>query len=244
MSASKAMAHPLVFRAADALRVLGPGGICRIWPRWLLRQRYLVLARELSPTVPRMSRLESMPWTVLAPEQLPLVRAINPALSEREIRRRLAAGQECLLFWHHGAAVYYRWDTTRPAYLPYLSTTVRPLEGDLFTVEAFTHPAVRGRGIHSLATSIVLRRAHERGLRRSITTVAWWNRPALRVAQDKAGRLVAGVVSRGGFGPWRSISTTGAIHLAAGELQVLELPDQARSAARPRPGARPSFQAD
>jgi hypothetical protein len=201
--------------------MLGAASLLAIAPRWLVRQTYLVLVRELGSPLPRMPCLQSMSWSVFTSAEIPLVQAINPALSEAESLRRLEAGQECLLFWLAGAPVYYRWDTTRPAYLPYLSKVLRPLDGDLVTVDAFTHPAFRNRGIHSFATSLVLQRAARSGLKRSVTMVAWWNRPARRVALEKAERSIAGIIGWWGLGPYRRYYADDSLHLDGGEIIVL-----------------------
>src|SRR4029453_14815322 len=83
---------------------------------------------------------------------------------------------------------HYRWDTAQPSYLPYLQATFEPLDGDTFVFEAFTLPAFRGQGIHSLSTARAFDRSREQGFRRSITLVAWWNAAALRALREKAGR--------------------------------------------------------
>lgn len=208
-----------------------------VGPRWALRQQYLVLARELGPTLPRLIGRDTLEWALLTPADAPLVRAVNPFVAESEVRERLRDGHDCLLLTRAGVPVYYRWDTSRPVYLPYLSITLRPSDGELFTIEAFTHPAFRGRGIHSFATGLVLERARRRGLRRSVTLIAWWNVPARRVALEKAERTVVGTVSRHGIGPWRSHRSSGAASIEDGLLIVGPAPVGAEMAVRlsPRP---------
>jgi hypothetical protein len=204
----------------DAIRTLGPRRALRVGPRWAVRRTYLVLARSLLAPLPVFVASEAFHWTELRPTEIGRVQAINPELSRAEIRSRLEAGQRCLLFWHRDVPVYYRWDTSQPCYLPYLGLTARPIEGDLVTVEAFTHPSFRNRGIHSLATGLILRQARDRGLRRSVTMVAWWNSPALRVALEKAERSVIGSVGWWGIGPLRHHYASGTVCLAKQGLVI------------------------
>lgn len=213
--------QPTLFRILDASRTLGIAGTLSVGPRWLVRREFLVLVRDLGRPIQEFPSPRSMRWTALMDADVPRLCAINPTISEAAIHRRLEEGQQCLLGWLDGSLVHFRWDTVGPAYLPYLGRTLQPLEGDLITIEAFTHPACRNRGMHSASTSLVLRRARERGLARSITAVAWWNAPGLRVTREKAGRAVAGTVGRWSLGPWRHDFATGAVRLhASGDLCV------------------------
>jgi len=213
--------HPTLFRILDATRMLGIAGTLAVGPRWLVRREFLVLVRDLGQPIRKFPAPPSMRWTALTDADVPRVRAINPTMSEAEIWRRLGEGQECLLGWLDGSLAHYRWDTVGSAYLPYLGKILQPLEGDLITIEAFTHPPFRNRGIHSASTRIVLGRARERGLVRSITAVAWWNAPGLRVTREKADRVIAGTVGRWSLGPWRRDFATGAVRFdASGDLCV------------------------
>ena len=81
--------------------------------------------------------------------------AINPAMSEVEIRRRWDKGQEYLLSWIEGTMVYHGWHARRPVYLPYLGRTLRLLEGDYLISDTFTHAAFRRRRDHRAARSIL-----------------------------------------------------------------------------------------
>jgi hypothetical protein len=203
--------HPMLFRILDTTRMLGIAGTLSVGPRWLVRREFLVLVRDLGQPIRTFPAPPSMHWTTLTDADVPHVRAINPTMSEAEIRRRLGEGQECLLGWLDGSLAHYRWDTAESAYLPYLGRTLQPLAGDLITIEAFTHPPFRNRGIHSASTRLVLGGARERGLLRSITAVAWWNAPGLRVTREKADRVIAGTVGRWSVGPWRRDFATGAV---------------------------------
>jgi hypothetical protein len=210
----------MLYHAVDALRTLGLRRTLTVSPRWAMRRTYLVLARDLQAPLPTLQPPSAVTWTELRPTEIDRVRSINPELSTAEVQHRLSEGQRCLLFWQEKVPAYYRWDTTQSCYLPYLGHTLRPLQGDLFTVEVFTNPRFRNRGIHSFATNLVLRQARQSGLRRSVTMVAWWNSPALRVAREKTERSVIGTAGWWGLGPLRRHYTSGAVCLASQGLVI------------------------
>ena len=94
----------LLCRLLDANRALGLRRMLWVAPQWLLRQEYLVLVKDLRLPLPEVPAHESLQWTGFTEAQIDRVLAINPALSEAEIRRRLKEGQECLLGWMGGVA--------------------------------------------------------------------------------------------------------------------------------------------
>lgn len=187
-------------------------------PRWQVRKEYLVLVKDLrSVETPALLRKAGVRvrWTSLTEADIPPLRAVNPGLSEAEMRRRWQEGEECLGGWIDEVLVHYRWDTAKRAYLPYLKKCFEPLEGDTLVSEAFTHPAFRRQGIHSLSTALALDRARERGFARCLTLVAWWNAAALRVVLDKARRDVAGTVGYWHLGVATRHFVTGMVRFSA-----------------------------
>ncbi len=203
----------LIFRLLDANRTLGLRRLLWVAPQWLLRQEYLVFTKDLRSPLPEVPPHEPLRWTSFTEAQIDRVLAINPALSEAEIRRRWKDGQECLLGWIGEGLAHYRWDTTTSPYLPYLGKTLRFLEGDTHGTDNFTHPAFRGRGIYTASSIMALHRARDLGLSRSIGIVAWWNAPSLRVNLQKSGRSVAGTVGFWNAGLWRYYFATGDVCL-------------------------------
>lgn len=202
-----------IHRLLDAYRTLGLRRMLWVAPQWLLRQEYLVYIKDLRLTLPDVPAHESLRWTGFAEAQIDRVLAINPALSEAEIRRRLKEGQECLLCWIGESLVHYRWDATASPYLPYLGKTLRFLEGNIHATDIFTHPAFRGRGIQTASSITALHRARDLGLSRLITIVAWWNAPAMRVNLQKSGHSVVGTVGYWNAGLWRYYFATGDVSL-------------------------------
>ena len=136
---------------------------------------------------------------------------MDPRLTAAEIDRRLDEGQECHLCWVGESIAHYRWEATRPAYLPYLGLTVRPLPGDVCGTGLFTHPAFRRSGIHTATTLEALRRLRNRGFGRAIAFVAWWNTASLHVERERAGRTVTGAVGYWNLGPRHHPFAKGAV---------------------------------
>jgi hypothetical protein len=205
--------HPLIFRLLEANRALGFRRVLWIILRWLVRKEYFALVRDLRLPIPDVPSHPPMRWTILTGAEIPTVSAINPLMSKDEIRRRWEEGQECFLCWIGSSLVHFRWETTKPAYLPYLDKTLQLLKDDLLVSDVFTHPTFRGSGIHSVSSYMGLRRSRDRGFARSIAIVAWWNAPSLRVTWQKAGYAVAGTVGYWNIGPWRYYFVSGNVWL-------------------------------
>ncbi len=160
---------------------------------WLVRRKFYVLTKDLRPPLPQPHLHHTIRWTLLSPNDIPQILALNPTLAETEIRRRLLENQECHLGWAGKDLVHYRWEACKPTYLPYLGKTIRPYDGDIIITEAFTSRAFRKRGFYTASTHLALHRAKEMGFRRIVGLAACWNAPALHVMQ-KAGRAITGSV--------------------------------------------------
>ena len=171
-----------------------------------------MFVKDLRLPLPEVLAHESLRWTGFTEAQIDRILAINPALSEAEIRLRLEEGQECLFGWIGESLAHYRWDATASPYLPYLGKTLRFLQGDTHGIGVFTHPAFRGQGIQTASGIMALHRAKERGCSRYISIVVWWNVPALRI-NLKSGLSVAGTVGYWNAGLWRYYFATGDVYL-------------------------------
>ncbi len=210
-------------RFLEARAILGLHRVLTLAPRWAIRRDYVAIVRDLAaPRFTDASRggLGDLHWAPLDDGGIRHLRAMNSSLSSGEIRRRLREGQECLLGWLGPMLVYYRWDTNDPAYLPFLGAVFSPMEGDTLVVEAFTLPAYRARGIHHLASIRRLEAARAQGMTRSVTFVAGWHAPSLRVGLVKVSGRVAGTVTLWSLGPLSSLRVTGDVRLTAGRLSV------------------------
>ena len=202
----------LLSRLRDAYRAQG-SWLPLAAARWMVRPEYVVIVRDLGRGTPTFETRDDVRWALLGEADLPALLAISPTLTEADVRRLWAERQECLAAWIGDTLVFYRWDSARPAYLPYLGRTFLPRPGDLLLSQVFTHPAYRTRGLLSASSPLVVPRARERGARRVVALVAWWNRPTLHVARDKYRHTVAGTVGYWQLGPWRRSFATGAVRL-------------------------------
>ncbi len=203
----------------DACRMFGVAQAIHLTSRWAIRREFLVFQRDLRAALPEIPAVDSSRWAHLAATDIPRVQTLNPALGEAEIRRRLREGQDCLLCWLGDSLVHCTWYTTKPAYLSYLGKTFQPLQGDMFVVETFTHPAFRRRGIHTRSINQGAREARDSGLSRRLSMVPWWNAPSLR-ALDKNGCTLVGRVGYCNAGVRRLYFASGDVDLNATGLSV------------------------
>jgi hypothetical protein len=200
-------------RFIDIVRTYGLARGVGIAARWLVRHEYYVLVRDLTLPLPDVPTNPGLRWTPLTVDDIPEVHALNPAITEHEIRERLDNNQTGLLGWLDNTLAYYRWEAHGPIYLPYLGLTFRPRPADYFGVDSFTRPACRGRGIHSIGTLAALHRARALNCQRSCSLTAWWNMPSLRINTLKAGRVHVGQVGFWSVGIERRYFATGAARL-------------------------------
>jgi GNAT superfamily N-acetyltransferase len=188
---------------------------CRLAPsllRWTVRREFVVFARDLRVPAVDEARDPSLRWTDLSDATAPQLLAIDPALAEDEVERASREGQYCRLAWRGDRLVHYRWDTTRPAYLPYLHRRYRPQDGDVLTTWLYTVPDARGHGIQRASHADIRAQALLRGCWRSLGIVAVWNAPSLRT-NDHTGRVRAGTVGYVAAGRWRRPFVTGLVRL-------------------------------
>ena len=213
---SHATLRRAVSRFRDAGNAIGFARLAWTAPRWLIRREYLVTVKELTGPLPAISPLPDVTWQRLTDTDLPRLLASSPTLCRTELSRRRQQGQECWVGWIGDTAAHWRWETQREAYLPYLRRSVRPLDGDLWVVDVYTHPRYRRRGLYTAATVMAMHRARARGHTRLIGLIAGWNRPALRVAETRLQRPVVGTVGYWTVGPWRPPIVTGSVRLDEG----------------------------
>lgn len=204
-----------LFRLVDGVRTIGLPRALWMAPVWVIRERYLVATRSLEgplPTVALPADLGGLRDMALEPQDVPLLAALHPAMSATEVERRLREGWECRLGWLEGRLVHFRWDAARPIYLTYLRRTIRLFPGDVLSSLAYTCPSARERGVHVALHTAALRRARERGAKRSLMLWASWNVPAARVA-ERAGRRVVGTIGCWRLGVARFPTASGAVRL-------------------------------
>ena len=156
---------------------------------------------------------------------------LRPARAE--VRRRLDEGQECWAAWIDGELAHWRWEATRPAFLPYLGRTLRP-EGGRPLRRGCLHGAALSRSRSSHGGHVPRARAGARAWARAArrpggvvehprTPRRWKARPA---------RTVVGSVGYWTVGLGRRYFARGGVRLE-GEAIVPAV----RSVGAPRPGA-------
>jgi hypothetical protein len=197
-------------RLLDAVRTLGAGGLAPALMRWVVLREFVVFARDLRAPCPDEAPDPALRWTDLSASTAALLRAIDPALEPSDLDRLRREDQYCRLAWLDTRLVHYRWDTLRPAYLPYLGLWYRPQPGDVLTSWLYTARGHRNRGIQHASHADLREQALGRGCRRSLGIVAVWNTPSLR-ANDQTGRVRVGTVGHLAIGPWRRPFATGSV---------------------------------
>jgi hypothetical protein len=203
----------LVHRVRDARETIGVVGLTWAAPRWLIRREFLVTVKDVTGPLPPIGPAPDVVWRRLTDADVPRLVAASPTLAPAEVGRRLREGQECWVAWIGEVAAHWRWETCGETHLPYLHRSVRPLDGDRWVVEVYTHPSQRRRGLYAAATVMAMHRAREHGGRRLIGLIAGWNAPARRVAEERLQRHVVGTVGYWALGRWRPPFVTGSVSL-------------------------------
>jgi GNAT superfamily N-acetyltransferase len=203
----------LAHRVLDARRTIGVMQLARAAPRWLMRREFLVTVKDLTGPLPPIAPSPGVAWRRLTAAEIPQLVAKSPTLTAAEVWRRLREGQECWVGWLDGTPAHWRWETCTETHCPYLRRAVRPLDGDLWIVDVYTHPARRRRGLYTAATVTAMHRARERGHRRLIGLIAAWNLPVRRIAEDALQRTVVGTVGYWAVGRERPPLVTGRVRL-------------------------------
>ena len=203
----------LTHRLLDVGRTIGFVRLAWTVPCWLVRREFLVTVKDLSGPLPPLARGTNVAWRRLATAEIPRLLAESPTLTETEVWRRLREGQECWVGWAGDIPAHWRWETSVEAYFPYLHRGVRPLDGDRWIVDVYTHPSRRRRSLYAAATVAAMHRARERGHRRLIGLIAAWNASARRIAERELQRSVIGTVGYWTIGPWHPPVVRGRVRL-------------------------------
>ena len=203
----------LAHQILDARRTIGVMKLARAAPRWLIRREFLVTVKDLTGPLPPIAPSPGVAWRRLTAAEIPQLVAKSPTLTAAEVWRRLREGQECWVGWMDGIPAHWRWETCTETHLPYLRRAVRPLDGDLWIVDVYTHPARRRRGLYTAATVTAMHRARERGHRRLIGLIAAWNLPVRRIVEEELQRSVVGTVGYWAVGRERPPLVTGHVRL-------------------------------
>jgi GNAT superfamily N-acetyltransferase len=211
-------------RAANLLGAFGVGRSFTLLPRWLvLRREFIAVARPIPARAREIPALAGVQCRMLGEAELPAFAAGCPELTVGEVRRRWAAGLECLVLWRGPAIAAYRWDVTAAVgalYLPYLGTTARLAPGDVLAYDPRTLPASRRPHLGAELVATAVERARTRGDRRYVSLIAAWNHASLRWAEHLGWERVGSVGYRR-VGLRRRYFATGAMALIGREVRFL-----------------------
>lgn len=190
---------------ARAWQVLREEGVRSVWFRSLAvlgcRRLYL-LRRPLSEHIAACE--PSLPVTIgwLAPDDAVAYEAFREAAGPDDAARRLAKGDRCLVARHDGRIVGAMWGSTVRAWSPYLGRDLPLAAGEAYQFDAYTSPAVRGRGIAPALSVAWLSCLRDEGCSAAVRATLPENTAALR-AHAKAGYRVTEIVRSVWLGPWR-----------------------------------------
>ena len=208
--------------AADLARTVGPRRSVAIGAAWLLwRREFVAVAWPIPPQREEGPARPGARCALLDEAGLRAFMASCPELPAREIRRRWAAGLECLVLWHGEALAAYRWDATwavGPLHLPYLGRALRLAPGDSLVYDTFTRPDSRRLHLGAELVNAAVVRARGRGVRRFVGLIAAWN-SASRGWAAHLGWEAIGTVGYRRVGLRRRYFATGGMALVGDEVR-------------------------
>jgi GNAT superfamily N-acetyltransferase len=147
--------------------------------RWLARAvrlafynriEYIVLTRSLEEPLPNLTFDLPLRFEAADPNSFESLRGVIPPSEYRRLKKRLMRGRICRLVFWNGYLVHYGWLSDKIDFeTDNLELRLNP--GDTYLDDAFTVPAYRRRGIHTLAHLDRLRWAQKNGFRRSVVIV-------------------------------------------------------------------------
>jgi RimJ/RimL family protein N-acetyltransferase len=209
-------------RLRDATRTLPARRRWRVFALWPLCRRFLVLTADAAEESSAKPERDDARFTHRSADggDIETIRAVNPFLTDLEIRRRFAEGQRCALHFRDGSPVYVRWFSMAAVELGFLGLRYLPGPGDAMLLDAMTRPGARGRGVTRRVVRASADAMREAGARRLVTLIAWWNEPSLRLARKTHGFRESGSVTRWGLGPIRFYSVSGAAAVEDGILRI------------------------
>lgn len=187
-------------RVAELLRSDGPSAV---WWRGLEHTAYrrlTFLARPADPGGPVREGAENVSFSLLDPAEIAEYGTLRPDVPEAETRRRIAAGERCLIGRRDGELVHARWFAARRVTIPYLEHAFELSPGVVYAYDGFTAPAARGLRISAGAPACD-------------ALIADWGAESVLVSVWPENRAGAGLATRLGYEP---IGTVAIIRMAGG----------------------------
>ena len=154
-----------------AFRVAGELG-CR---------RVMLFEGELESLRGSAAAPHSVRFELLRPEAIPELLTISQFCDEHEARRRLGAGQLCMLGYAGGRPVYCSWQALagQTVAIDFLGIRTRLGPGCAYSYELFVDPEFRGAGLAKAALQERIRVLRELGLERMVSVVVPENRAGM-----------------------------------------------------------------
>lgn len=166
--------------------------------------KFVVLACSLDAPAPVWQLPKQLLIRSFEKADLDLVRIIDRPSEARLSAKRLSQGDSGFVAFWDAKPAGYSWGS------PDLSTQlerVHPklLPGDVLFTDAFTAPALRGKGIQTALTLARLNLFRELGYRRAISYIESQNSPSLAVWQRKFTSQVVGRIDFLRIGAWYKV---------------------------------------
>ena len=118
------------------------------------------------PTLPPVSGAHVF---LLDPEQVHLLRELQPANDLRELERRLREGSSCYCATHSGHLAHYTWvQTSGQHWIMRAGRREKVSAGQFWVYDCRTSHAARGKGIYPFILSLVVRDHFNRGLQEGL----------------------------------------------------------------------------
>lgn len=141
---------------------------------------------------------------MLSHQKVPAYLELRRETSEREVKRRLDDGAECVVAWRDGRIVAARWLRTDFAEITYLGAAVHLHPGVWYTFDAFTHPEERQQGISGMVTAAIMKRATNHCATALINAFVPENREGRGLARRRSQPI--GTLRSVRLGPWRVVA--------------------------------------
>lgn len=142
-------------RASELLRSEGVAGVrlrvldATVYRRLIVHTRSL---RRSSPAPGPETTAGAAAYSLLEADEVTAYRLLRPDTPAAEVRRRLDAGQLCMVARLDGAVVHARWCSTERLESAYLGFAIELLPGIAYSYDSFTAPRARRLGIAIEAT--------------------------------------------------------------------------------------------
>ena len=169
----------IIERAGQVLR---QEGVKSLWFRVLgeLGYRRTILF-QLDLTHDRQDKAvpAGVRFGLLSPNRVQDLLGLVRYCDEREIRRRLAAGQLCVVGYADGKPAYVNWLALGQVWIDFFGIQAVLSPGTAYSYELYVDPACRGLGLNRAGVDFGVQRLRERGFTKCVGVVVPENRAGL-----------------------------------------------------------------